>query len=64
MKKLNPSKTITAKEGAWYEVTDGRLINTCCGCGLNHRIELMAVPHKRAKGKMEITCAIRFFRAK
>jgi hypothetical protein len=54
-------RKIKGKAGQWYYPTEGHFVNVCCGCGLEHRIELLVAPIKQTDGSMKIAAAIRFF---
>ena len=47
---------LDAKEGKWYEITEGYFTNTCCGCGLEHIIQVCITPNHKV--------GIRFFQYK
>lgn len=45
---------IQGKEGKWYKIVDGHFTNVCCGCGMEHRIEVMV-------DKRDMKVGMRFF---
>lgn len=51
-----------AKEGQWYLIARRKFKHKCCDCGLEHKVELQIVDHKKKEVIKKYQIGIRFFR--
>ena len=62
MKKITKIKHIDAIEGKWYLITEGHFIHVCCGCGLEHEIQVGLAWKEEFEELAKNKVSIRFLR--